>query len=226
MKQDVLEAVGSKDRAAVSAGRTLADQAYEKLSGMIRRRQLRSGEMLVELQLAEQLGVSRTPLREALQRLEGDGLLGKSVNRSYIVREVGIKEYLRSLKVRQILEPESAALAAGHVSAAAISSARRNLARASDLQPYDMLAHYRSDDEVHDLFIRNCRNDVMTDILLSLRITTQLFEIETLSERLEPDAREHERILDALDAGDARKARRAVAAHIRSLYAFALQTIG
>ncbi len=226
MRQDAFDVAGAKAGAAASAGRTLAELAYEKLSGMIRRRQLRSGQMLVEQQLAENLGVSRTPLREALQRLESDGLLGKSANRSYVVRKVELEEYLRSLKVRQILEPEAAALAAGHVKTEAISSARSNLARASNLQPYDMLAHYRSDDEVHDLFIRNCRNDVMTDILLSLRITTQLFEIETLSERLEPDAREHERILDALEAGDSRKSRQAVAAHIRSLYAFALRTIG
>lgn len=226
MRQDAIDVAVGKAGTAAPAGRTLAELAYEKLSGMIRRRQLRSGQMLVELQLAENLGVSRTPLREALQRLEGDGLLGKSANRSYVVRKVELEEYLRSLKVRQILEPEAAALATNHVKAEAISSARRNLARASNLQPYDMLAHYRSDDEVHDLFIRNCRNDVMTDILLSLRITTQLFEIDTLSERLEPDAREHERILDALEAGDARKARQAVAAHIRSLYAFALRTIG
>jgi len=65
----------------------------------------------------------------------------------------------------------------------------------------------------------------MADMLRSLRVTTKLFEIERLSERLDPDSHQHERILDALAAEDADAAREAVAAHIRSLFDFAIQTV-
>ena len=59
----------------------------------------------------------------------------------------------------------------------------------------------------------------------SLRASTKMFEIDRLSERLEPDTRQHEAILDALEARDARLARKAMAGHIRSLRQFAIETV-
>jgi DNA-binding GntR family transcriptional regulator len=93
------------------------------------------------------------------------------------------------------------------------------------MRPYDKHAHWRSDDEVHNLFIDHCGNEIMADTVRALRVTTKLFEIERLSERLDPDSRQHERILDALAAEDPEAARDAVAAHIRSLFEFAIQTV-
>ncbi len=205
---------------------TLSEKAYRSLSAMIQQRSLPSAAPIVEQQLATALGVSRTPLRQALQRLEIEGLLRKTVNHSYVVRKVELKEYLQSLKVRELLEAEAAGLSVDRVAADDIETARRNLHAVQNRQPYDMIAHWRSDDEVHGLFIQNCGNDIMTNTLNALRVTTKLFEIERLSERLEPDSRQHELILDALNARDARGARRAVASHIRSLFQFAVKTVG
>lgn len=205
---------------------TLSDRAYAALRQLIRERELRGGDPLVEQHLAARLGVSRTPLRQAMQRLETEGLLCKTTNRSHLVRQVELKEYLQSLRVRETLEAEAAALAAGAVPAAEIARVRHDLHRVRDRRPYDMIAHRRSDDDVHNLFIANCGNEVMAQIVLSLRVTTQLFEIDRLADRLEPDAREHERIIDALEAQDGRAARRAVAAHIRSLFRFAVEHVG
>jgi DNA-binding GntR family transcriptional regulator len=204
---------------------TLSERAYLALADLIRRREVPSGEPLVELHLAERLGVSRTPLRQALQRLEGEGLLRKNPNRSYEVRRVDLKEYLQSLRVRQALEPEAAALAVPRVPAELIADVRRGMDAVARLDPYDILAHWRSDDEVHELFIGRCGNDVLAGILRKLRATTQLFEIERLAERMDPDLREHERILDALEQRDPDAAREAVAAHIASLHRFAIQTV-
>jgi DNA-binding GntR family transcriptional regulator len=205
---------------------TLSQQAYLALADLIRRRELPSEAPLVEMQLAERLGVSRTPLRQALQRLESEGLLRKDANRSFVIRRVELKEYLQSLRVREILEPEAAALVIGRVSSDEVERVREGLIRVRDAKPYDMLAHWRSDDEVHNLFIRGCGNDVLTRILLSLRGTTQLFEIERLVDRLEPDSAEHERILDALATGDVKAVRKSVASHINSLFRFAIEAVG
>jgi DNA-binding GntR family transcriptional regulator len=204
---------------------TLSEQAYLALSRMIQERELRSGQPIVEVQLADMLGVSRTPLRQALQRLEGEGLLHKLESRSYVVRRVELREYLHSLKAREILEAEAAAEAIGRVDPAALASARAHLHEVQNRRPYDMLAHWQSDDEVHGLYINACTNRVIRDILKSLRVTTKLFEIERLSERLEPDSSQHESILDALEAGDAVAARAAVVAHLRSLAEFAVRVL-
>ena len=226
MQSRMVETGGEAGLLRRAAELTLAEKAYRSIAELIQRRTLRSGERLVELDLAETLGVSRTPLRQAMQRLESEGLLAKGANRSYTVRRVDLKEYLQSLRVRAFLEPEAAALAIGKVTPEQIAEVQAGIAEVRDSEPYDMLEHWRSDDEVHDLFIRNCGNDVLTGILLSLRATTQLFEIDRLVERLNPDAQEHEAILDAIAKGDEQDARAAASTHIASLFRFAVETVG
>lgn len=204
---------------------TLSQIAYSELLRMIQERELSSAQPIVEVQLAELLGVSRTPLRQALQRLESEGLLRKNESRSYVVRRVELKEYLQSLKVREILEAEAAELAIGRIDPTAIARARVRLREVRDLVPYDMLAHWQSDDEIHDLYIAACTNLVIGDVLRTLRVTTKLFEIERLSERLEPDSSQHERILDALEESDPTEVRAAVVSHLRSLASFAISVL-
>jgi DNA-binding GntR family transcriptional regulator len=200
--------------------RRLSDIAYETLSLAIRERKLRGGEMIVEQYLAESLGLSRTPLRQALQRLEIEGQLIKS-GRSFQVRQVSMDEYLQSLKVRELLEPEAAALATNRLDPAAIAAARAALRALDSQRPYDVIAHWKADDALHHLFIDNCGNQVMSQSLRALRVTTQLYEIDRLTDRLTPDSRGHDLILDALQVGDPKAARRAVTQHIRALIRFA-----
>ncbi|MBM6596299.1 GntR family transcriptional regulator [Microvirga pudoricolor] len=203
----------------------LSNLAYNALSDMIRAKQLRGGDVIVEARLTEVLGISRTPLREALQRLEGEGLVVKAGGRSFVVRQVDLREYLHSLKVRELLEAEAAALATGHIPTEALAGVRREIEELLDATDYHTHAHWQSDDNLHNLYIENCRNDVLSKMIQGLRVTTRLFEIARLADRLEPDSVEHLSILSALEAEDSKGARRAVAAHIRSLVAFALETV-
>lgn len=204
---------------------TLSRLAYDAISMMIEQRTLVSGSVIVEQQLADQLGVSRTPLRQALQLLEAKGLLVKVANRSFQVRKVELREYLQCLRVRELLEGEAAALCVERISPDAIDAARRNLYEVRNKVPYDMLAHWRSDDEVHGLFIENCGNRVLAEMIHVLRTSTKMFEIDRLSERLEPDSKQHEMILDALESRAPRAVRKAVQSHIRSLFQFAIETV-
>ncbi len=202
----------------------LGGQAYRALSDMIRHKRLRAGDVIVEARLTEVLGVSRTPLREALQRLEAEGMVIKG-GRSYVVRRVDLGEYLKSLKVRQVLEAEAAALAAAHVPGLLLTAVRSEILQSLEATTYHTDAHWRSDDNLHNMFIDHCGNEVMARILKGLRATTRLFEIDRLKERLKPDSREHLAILDAIGVGDAEAARRAVRMHMQSLVDFAIQTI-
>lgn len=204
---------------------TLSEKARQELARMIERREFRNGQPIVEAQLAKRLGISRTPLRQALQRLESEGLLRKLEGRSYVVRRVELKEYLQSLKVREILEAEAAELALRRINPSELARVRANVQKVQVSEPYDMLAHWKSDDEVHDLYISTCGNDVLRGMLQSLRVTTKLFEIEQLAERLQPDSQQHEAILDALEARDASATRTAITVHLRSLAEFAIGVI-
>lgn len=203
----------------------LSTLAYDRISGLIHKRELQSGEVVVEQNLAAYLGISRTPVRQALQRLELEGLLVKSQTKSFVVRKVELKEYLQSLKAREIMESEAAASCVHHVPPDRINAAKQTLERLRRSTEYDQEEHWESDKEVHDIVAEFCGNQVVCDIVKSLRVTTKLFEIERLAERLEPDTRQHEKIIEMIEAKDAKGAKRAMLNHIKSLYRFALDTV-
>ncbi len=209
-----------------TGARSLSAQAYRAVSEMIRRRGLRGGEVIVEARLVETLGLSRTPLREALQRLEGEGLLVKVANRSFMVRHVDLTEYLQSLKLRELLEPEAAAAAVNRAPETAIAAVSAEIEALAALPNAHTDAHWVSDDNLHNLFLDHCGNQVMARTVKALKVSTRLFEIAGLSDRVEPDRREHRAILDALACGDAKAARRATAKHIRSLARHATSHLG
>ncbi|MCX8995954.1 GntR family transcriptional regulator [Rhizobiaceae bacterium BDR2-2] len=203
------------------AGHKLAALAYTAVSDMIRHRRLRGGHVIVEARLAETLGVSRTPLREALQRLEGEGLVHKGDGRNYVVRQVDIGEYIQSLKLRALIEPEAAVQAMDSIPGRKLVEVRREIDDLMGATAYHTDAHWFSDDHLHNLIIDYCGNDVMAEVLRGLRSTTRLFEIGNLKDRLTPDSTEHLVIVDSLQRKDADAVRRSVASHIESLIAFA-----
>ena len=205
-----------------TGGYNLSNLAYKAVSEMIRGRRIKGGELIVEAKLAEILGISRTPLREALQRLEGEGLVVKAANRSFMVRHVDLGEYLQSLKVREILEGEAAGLAADRLAPARLTMVRTEIEELMAATSSHTDAHWRSDDNVHGLYIDGCGNAVMGQMIRSLRVTTRLFEIARLADRVVQDAAEHLDIVLALQAQDAKRARKTVQAHIKSLSRFSL----
>lgn len=195
----------------------LSGRVYGAVAGLIKSQQLHGGDIIVEMRLAEMLGVSRTPLREALQKLEGEGLVVRN-GRSFVVRSVGLAEYLQSLKVRELLEGEAAAAGAGRVPAEQIATVRANIDALLSAAVYSLEKHFQSDDEVHALITAYCGNPVMGGMINGLRMVTRLYETKNLADRLVPDATEHLAIVDALESGDARAARQKAQAHLRSLY--------
>lgn len=201
----------------LSGDNALSDRVHAAVSNFIKTQQLHGGDIIVEMRLADELGVSRTPLREALQKLEGEGLVVKN-GRSFVVRSVGLAEYLQSLKVREILEGEAAAASAGRVPVAAIQTVRRNIDTLLAAPVYLPSDHWQSDDEVHRLVSDHCGNPVMARLITGLRMVTRLYETANLADRLVPDATEHLAIVAALESGDGRLARNKAQSHMRSLY--------
>lgn len=195
----------------------LSDRVHVAVTKLIKSQKLHGGDIIVESRLAEMLGVSRTPLREALQKLEGEGLVVKN-GRSFVVRAVGLAEYLQSLKVREMLEGEAAALSAGRAPAVAIRTVRKNIDELLSAPVYLPEAHWQSDDEVHALLSDFCGNPVLGQMIRHLRMVTRLYETLNLADRLVPDATEHLEIIDALESGDGRLARQKAQLHMRSLY--------
>ncbi|MFD2238114.1 GntR family transcriptional regulator [Aureimonas populi] len=216
---------GTGAASGAARAHNLANLAYRSVSDMIRHRRLRGGDVIVEVKLAETLGISRTPMREALQRLEGEGLVHKGDGRNYVVRRVDLGEYLQSLHLRLLIEPEAAVRALGHIPRKRLVAVHREILELMSATAYHTDAHWESDDNLHGTIIEHCRNAVMGRVLSDLRTTTRLFEIDQLKDRLVPDSTEHLRIVEALQAEDPEETRLAVASHVQSLIDFARRTL-
>ncbi|MBB3937007.1 GntR family transcriptional regulator [Aureimonas phyllosphaerae] len=213
---------GAAPTAAADRSPNLANLAYRSVADMIRSRRLRGGDVIVEAKLAATLGVSRTPMREALQRLEGEGLVHKGEGRNYVVRRVDLGEYLQSLRLRLLIEPEAAVLALDNIPRRTLLAVRLEILELLDAKTYHTDQHWFSDDHLHGMIIDHCGNAVMARVLRDLRAATRLFEIDQLKERLIPDSSEHLQIIEAIQASDAEATRESVAQHIRSLIGFAM----
>lgn len=148
---EVYRDVGSQDSGNVGRDTTSASgRAYSTLLDMIVTHELPTGTVLREKLLAETVGVSRTPLREALNRLEGEGLVARQSNRSLIVKPITVRDYIEALHVRRLLEVEAASRAVGRLAPETIDHL---CARIHDLmadpEP-SVRDHWSVDDAVHD----------------------------------------------------------------------------
>lgn len=201
----------------------LGELAYQTLRRMILEKTLRSGGAVVEGRLVEELNISRTPLREALLRLEGEGLLVRSSARSYSVRFISAQEYFQIMKVRELLETEAIGLSINKIEPDIIDQLTDQVESLAADQPEQ--AYWDVDDTVHRLFAQRSGNAVLARMIEQARTQSRMFELITPFNRIEEDREEHLAILNAWKSGDAAAASQAVRTHIRNLSAFVLKRI-
>jgi DNA-binding GntR family transcriptional regulator len=176
---------------SASGSEKLGELAYQTLRRMILDKALRSGRPVVEGRLAEELNISRTPMREALLRLEGEGLLVRAGARSYSVRFVRAEEYFQAMKVRELLEAEAVGLAIGKIDKKVVQQLVKKTKALSSGQQEQ--AHWQIDDQIHTMMARASGNDVLARTIDVVRTNSRLFELvspfhrSTVSNKIEPN---------------------------------------
>ena len=195
---------------------SLADQVFEQLENDIIQGIYPRGEILTELKLAEQLGVSRTPIREALRRLEQERLISDAGKGSV---GLGITEddILDIMNIRQRLE----GLAAYYATINMADEARAELAPIVDLQEFyynkEDLDHLRqADDKFHDAICRLSGRTVIYDTLRPLLRKTRRYRRISMQskDRVTNTMREHREIYEAIISGNADLAMELSSKHI------------
>ncbi len=183
----------------------MREEVYNTLLGWIMEGELRSGEKLLDKELAEHLGVSRTPVREALRRLEDKGLVESAANRWTRVSEVSIDEPVKIYPIIWTLEELAASQAISLMTGrdyTAMEQANSKLREA--LAAENPVEASRADIEFHEVFIRCSGNPHLVSILHDLKISCRRVEV-TYFEK-DTDGKysldEHYRILQALQQGD------------------------
>ncbi len=182
---------------------SLPTPIYQKLINAIEKGDLRPGDRMLETELASRFGVSRTPIREAIRRLETDGLVVHKPRIGAMVRLLAQQEIVELYEMRIVLEATAAQMAAKHCS----NAETRTLHDLND----QMLAHSKDPFAVatlnrkfHTCIFNAARNRFLAQSYNSLSYSLILLGKTTLEtdERVQNVYAQHEAIIGALISGD------------------------
>lgn len=202
--------------------RFLRQIVYDRLYDAIRNTHLQAGDALSEPRIAKALGISRTPVREALHLLTQEGLLEVIPGRAVLVASPSIRNIFDALQLRELLEPEMMKAVALNMSdediqtLQQITATMEHAARAGDRPGWS-----RADNQWHELMSRACPNRLLGDTVLQTRnrIFITAADENVTDQYLIDGTQEHQKIVAAIEARDGELARQITLNHIKNLKA-------
>jgi DNA-binding GntR family transcriptional regulator len=210
------------EKASVPRG----ELVYRQIRDAIQAGELTPGTRMREVELAHWLGTSRTPVREALGRLQNDGLVANDPNRGMIVTELDHQMVDELYVMREVLEGTAAGLAARHATDAEIALLRRLAEKDHELG--DNPAQLSSNNKFfHDKLYLSAHNRYLLKTVSTLRESMALLGHTTLAlpGRSVTAVDEHEAIISAIERRDCAAAEAAARAHIRAAYRARMQVL-
>lgn len=180
--------------------------------------ELKPGERLMEVQLAEKMGVSRTPVREAIRKLELEGLVEMIPRKGAHVAEVSVKDIMDVLEVRASLDGLATALAAERMKEEELRELKHIYTQfANYVEKESLQGTVKKDVEFHDIIYRAAKNEKLMQINNNLREQVQRFRVIYLKGYSSPKniIKEHEEIINAISSRDPEMARRVAQEHIK-----------
>jgi DNA-binding GntR family transcriptional regulator len=204
------------------------DEAAVALRETILSGEFPSGARLRQVQLAAQLGISRTPLREALMKLEQEGLIELLPGGGLRVALLNLDEAVELYDVREVLDGLAARLAAQRITERDLRDLERHLARMNDcLTRQDAHAWFVAHVAFHDAIFRASANGRLRALSSVVRLSIQRFHpvLLTTPNRLADAYREHREIFEAIRVHDPEAAERLARGHIASAKEIALKAM-
>jgi GntR family transcriptional regulator, vanillate catabolism transcriptional regulator len=199
--------------------RSVLDEAYDSLKKSIVDGIYQPGQRLRALRVAQELKISRTPVKEALVRLEHEGLIQREPGSGFVVRGLSVGEILDLYRVRELLELEAAREAFPNLTPAALAAMGKALDYADALLAQEQYADFlRASRKFHDLIAAQSKNTVLQEVLANLG--SRFWSIGTIvvsrhRQRAQDIRSENRAILDAMASGDLRNIEKAVKAHVK-----------
>ena len=198
----------------------LREMVSEELKMQILTGAIVPGTRMMEVELAESIGVSRTPIREAIRKLEKEGLVTIEPRRGAYASQISTEDMVEILEVRQNMEGLAAFLAASRMTPQQLQELREasnsyNEAVISGNMP-DMIKH---DTRFHHIIVESCNNKILMQMIEQLQELVLRFRYIYYDnfKRAENMPAEHMQILEAIASGDADAAREAADTHIDRL---------
>lgn len=199
--------------------RVLREDIKEYLIDAILSGKIRAGENIVETRLAQQLGVSQGPVREALRDLELFGFVVRSPFRGTQVRQISTEEIAQIYPLRAAIEGVAARATAARITEATLTELERLMKRMYEAaRQGDNHTHAEADVAFHRTIVEASGNGLLSQFWQSMRLATTTFITAILAHRsLEELTDRHRPVLDALRAGDPHAAEAAMRWHIEEL---------
>lgn len=206
--------------------RALVDDVYDAVLGLLMDRVIDPGARVNIDAVARDLDVSPTPVREALTRLEAEGLVAKRALKGYVAAPLLDARGLRDLyDMRELLEPEAARRASGRIddeTEAELTESVAQMRAASDPDEDERFRNYRrfidEDLHFHHLIAENADSPLLAEAIVRLRSHMHLYRLDFRHDFEDDTVSEHESILDALRRRDPDAAAEAMRAHIAQSY--------
>jgi DNA-binding GntR family transcriptional regulator len=205
---------------AIQNPRNLKEAVHQRLKESIVRGEIAAGTKLAETRLAQKLGVSRTPLREAINRLEQDGFVEIIPRRGAYVKKHSLQEILENLELREVLEGLAVRLASRHATPEMIRKMKACFQRFSERNVEGSISSYAHQNiRFHNLIIQASQNQKLIAIIRNLFDQMDMVRLHTivLPGRARKSLSEHSAIIGYIEKGQAQKAEKNLRVHIADL---------
>ncbi len=200
---------------------TVVEYALDALRTGIKEGRYTPGQRLIEVDLTRELNVSRGPVREAMHRLAGEGLVVIEPHRGVVVRLLTRKDVSGLYEVREVIEGLAARLAAKHIDQA--DNAKRLRAAIKQMRDVfdsgDAAKYMESNERLHGLIFELSGNDTLIKMVQQLRLPVFRLQFSRMmrssGEARNDSVEDHEKVVQAILAGNPQKAERAMRKHVR-----------
>ncbi|MCC6002172.1 MAG: GntR family transcriptional regulator [Pararhodobacter sp.] len=203
----------------------LADQIYDQIMNAIRSGEISTTDRIVQEKLAEQFQISRTPVREALFRMEQEGILVVEGRGGFRIRALGPKEIAELYGARCAIEGHAARLLAERNDPARNDQLRDVINRAEDLKNDTVEAYFQANMTVHRAFVEATDNRFLLEFFDNLWNRGASFTLFATIESVDlaKSLGDHLGLVDAIASGDAARACERMIAHINDGYALQIE---
>lgn len=198
--------------------KSLREIVFETIRNAIVQGDLKPGERLMEVQLAKELGVSRTPVRESIRKLELEGLVKMIPRKGAYVTPMSIKDLQEMMQIRGALESLVAELAAENATEEEIAAMRENNQKFEDsvlINDEEGIIDY--DIAFHEILYKACRNERLRQMIHTLREQMQRIRVEYVHnvDNKKPLTGQHQAIIDNIAGHHPDEAGQYAARHIK-----------
>ena len=197
----------------------LSKKVYRILKKEIIKGSFKPGSKILEFQIAQQMGISRTPVREAIRLLAAEGFVVLSPNQGAVVRTVSVENIKEVLQIHSVLEGLAARLACEVINKDGLNELENYLNKMENLlKAGDSIAYSEVDLKFHEVIVNTCRNSRLIKMRKNISDQAQRYRISSLrvAERLRESFAEHQKIFEAFKERDSNKADRMSQKHIQN----------